>query len=352
MRVERVVRVACPARGTLLASKRLDAYLSVLKWALELAGVPVLPALVDFLAEVARRRADPAELPGLAAMMPDSALVALAERRADEPIAGELRVIAGDMQGDSIGSWLKTLLSDAFYWTDNDLVVQTRSMYGGAPRLHARGGASFLLDRGGKVTHFNYFANERTVRGDRRRADAGAAGRLRADRPAVVGRRAKPAARAPRAPARAERRARPRQRPPGGVPAARASWAATWRVDGKRIWLSLRLVGGLTQLALSRAAATTCRADGPIGAVYDDLIEHLAATHEVIAVRLRLAPADRGRSRRLADAVDAALDARNASGAAGAPARPLDGRPGGAHDAARAAGDLAAPDGRATARAC
>jgi hypothetical protein len=33
-------------------------------------------------------------------------------------------------------------------------------MYGGSPRT---GGASFLLDQGGKVTHFNYFANERTV---------------------------------------------------------------------------------------------------------------------------------------------------------------------------------------------
>src|SRR5262249_32601601 len=69
-RVERMVRVACPARGTLLASRRLDAYLSVLKWGLELASVPAVPALVDFLAEVARRRADPAELPGLEAMMP------------------------------------------------------------------------------------------------------------------------------------------------------------------------------------------------------------------------------------------------------------------------------------------
>jgi hypothetical protein len=47
IRVERTVRVACPARGTLLASKRLDAYLSVLKWALELTGVPAVPALVD-----------------------------------------------------------------------------------------------------------------------------------------------------------------------------------------------------------------------------------------------------------------------------------------------------------------
>ena len=34
LQVERVVRVACPARGTLLASKRLDAYLSVLQWGL------------------------------------------------------------------------------------------------------------------------------------------------------------------------------------------------------------------------------------------------------------------------------------------------------------------------------
>ena len=39
-RVERTVRVAAPIRGTLLASRRLDAYLSVLKWGLELAGVP------------------------------------------------------------------------------------------------------------------------------------------------------------------------------------------------------------------------------------------------------------------------------------------------------------------------
>jgi pimeloyl-ACP methyl ester carboxylesterase len=75
LRVERVVRVACPARGTLLASKRLDAYVSVFKWSLELAGVPVAPELVDFLGEVAQRRADPEVLPGLAAQIPDSPLV-------------------------------------------------------------------------------------------------------------------------------------------------------------------------------------------------------------------------------------------------------------------------------------
>ncbi|MEP7282923.1 MAG: hypothetical protein ABI696_13160, partial [Rubrivivax sp.] len=159
LRVERVVRVACPARGTLLASRRLDAYLSVLRWGLELAGVPVAPALVDLLVAFARRREDPRQIPGLEAMLPDSALIRWLNR-VGTPLPGELRVVAGDLEGDSLGSWVKTLLADAFYWTDNDLVVQTRSMYGGAPR---RDGAAFVLDQGGKVSHFAYFANPRSA---------------------------------------------------------------------------------------------------------------------------------------------------------------------------------------------
>jgi hypothetical protein len=117
-RVE-LMRVACPARGTLLASRRLDAYLSVLKWGLELAGVPVVPALVDFLAEIARRRADPAELPGLEAMMPGRPVAEWLSASTDA-MPGDLRVVAGDIEGDSLLSWLKTLLADAFYWTDNE----------------------------------------------------------------------------------------------------------------------------------------------------------------------------------------------------------------------------------------
>ena len=98
-------------------------------------------------------------------MTPDSPVIAWINDARDA-IPGDLRVVAGDMQGDSIVSWTKTLLSDAFYWTDNDLVVQTRSMYGGTPRAAgaAQDGAMFLLDRGAKVSHFSYFANERTVK--------------------------------------------------------------------------------------------------------------------------------------------------------------------------------------------
>jgi hypothetical protein len=92
--VERVVRVACPARGTLLASRRLDAYLSVLKWTLELSGAPLLPGLVAFLNGVAQQRCDPMEFPGLAAMIPASPLVQWLNRPGGS-IPGALYVVAG-----------------------------------------------------------------------------------------------------------------------------------------------------------------------------------------------------------------------------------------------------------------
>ena len=160
------MRVACPARGTLLASKRLDAYLSVLRWTLQLAGLQALPALVELLSEVARVRADPARIPGLAAMIPGSPLIEWLNE-ADAPIPGALRVIAGDLEGDGLVSWLKTLLADAFYCTDNDIVVQTRSMYGGTPRAPAAdggAGAQFWLERGPQGSHFDYFGPERSAR--------------------------------------------------------------------------------------------------------------------------------------------------------------------------------------------
>ena len=305
IKVERVVRVACPARGTLLASTRLDAYISVLKWSLELAGLVVLPGLVDFLAEVARRRANPLELPGMAAMMPDSPLVNWLNA-AEEAVPGDLRVVAGDLQGDSVGSWLKTLLADAYYWTDNDIVVQTRSMYGGAPRA---GGASFLLDQGGKVTHFNYFSNERTVQ-------------------AVVGAltQAQPAGFKTIGPLSWAGQDSGGQR--GGAEApnalARASKPAVFVLPGilgshlkagdKRIWLSLRLIGGLGKLKYQADGADAVLSDGPIGLIYDDLIDHLAASHDVIPFGFDWRRPIEEEAQRLADAIDLALDARNASG--------------------------------------
>ncbi|MGL6111615.1 MAG: DUF7379 domain-containing protein, partial [Rubrivivax sp.] len=312
LQVERVLRVACPARGTLLASRRLDAYLSVLKWGLELAGLPVVPELVDFLGAVAQRRTDPAELPGLEAMTPDSPVVQWLNR-GGEPIPGQLRVLAGDLEGDSVMSWVKTLLADAFYWTDNDLVVQTRSMYGGAARAMA--GATFVLDRGAKVSHFNYFANERSV--------AAVASGLMEDQPADFrligplswagqdssGTRAATAIARSRGPDTAGRSAEARP----AVFVLPGILGSNLALNGKRVWLGLRLIGGLKRLAWDPATAARVTPDGAIGMVYDDLIEHLADTHEVIEFAYDWRRPVEDEALRLGKLVDEALARRDAS---------------------------------------
>jgi CHAT domain-containing protein len=310
VRVERVVRVACPARGTLLASKRLDAYLSVFKWTLELGGIPVLPELVDFLAAVAQRRADPDKLPGLAAQVPGSALIQWLHA-ADEPLPGDLRVIAGDVQGDSVGSWLKTLLADGFYWTDNDFVVQTRSMYGGAARA---GGATFLLDRGARCTHSSYFANERSAEG--------VCNALMHDRPegfALIGPLSWSGESATGVRAARGGPGAAADRPASDKPAVillPGILGSHLAVDGKRIWMGFRVIGGLKRLAYPEPAGTRVTPDGAIGPIYDDLAEHLAASHEVIEFAFDWRKPIEAEARRLAQVAEAALDAREQSGQA------------------------------------
>lgn len=315
LRVERMVRVACPARGTLLASRRLDAYLSILTWAMQLGGQAVLATVLDFLHGIAKKRADPEVLPGLRAMMPESEFIQwLASQSA--PIEGDLRVVAGDMQGDSVLSWVKTLLADAFYWTDNDLVVHTRAMYGGVPRgaVGQAGHARFLLDRGGKVSHFSYFSNART-------ATAVVDGLLQ-DVPGgfrTIGRESWAGL-----DASGTRAARAIQRSAGTPAAPAASRPAVFvlpgilgsniRLDGERIWLGWNFVDGLMKLEWQPATASRFQADGPVADVYDGLIERLADTHEVIAFAFDWRRPIEDEAERLADAVDQALSVRSGSG--------------------------------------
>ena len=157
IKVERFVRVACPARGTTLASGRLDRWLSALNY---LSGDGLFGDTVDFLLAVIKERTDPRTLPGLEAMMPGSALTRLLQDPLLETNA-DLSIIAGDIEGDSIWSQLKLWVTDWFYGSDHDLVVNTGSMYGGLRRLPQQ--ARFLCDRGPGVHHFNYFKNDKTV---------------------------------------------------------------------------------------------------------------------------------------------------------------------------------------------
>jgi hypothetical protein len=303
IQVDRIVRVGGPTRGTLLASGRLDAYLSVLQWSLTLAGIPIAPDVVNFLSEVASRRADPSELPGLEAMMPQSALVRWLHA-SDEPLAGDLRVVAGDVQGDSVTSWLKTLVSDAFFWTDNDLVVQTRSMYGGPPRVS---GSMFWLERGAKVGHNGYFAQASTAR-------------------AITAALIQPVPEGfqpigPRSSAGLDSSGRRDARPARSTVAAASRPALVLLpgilgshldVGGQRIWFGPRFFNGLDRLAYVPADPKVS-AGGVLGWVYGRLIEHLEQHYEVLPFPFDWRRPIEEEARRLAQVLTRAMDERNAT---------------------------------------
>ena len=164
-RIERFVRVACPARGTILASRRIDLYLSIITSAIGLAvkSSPYLLPVHNFLKavtiEIARRRTRPEGLPGLEAQMPESPLVHLLNGTGLQSKA-DLAVIAGDIEtGGGIWKSLGVVATNLYYLQKHDLVVNTEAMYAGVART---GGTWFFFDQGSDVSHFNYFRTART----------------------------------------------------------------------------------------------------------------------------------------------------------------------------------------------
>jgi tetratricopeptide (TPR) repeat protein len=162
-KVERFLRVACPARGTTLASDKLERYCNVLlnlaDASLQLATGAVAGPLFALLKAVVKGLVHFEDLPGLAAMNPASALVKLLNSGACR-VSSELIVLAGDTQG---GTWAKRiglLLVDAFFERDSDLVVDTISMCGGALRT-----IDVLqhLEKSPDIYHLNYFRRASTV---------------------------------------------------------------------------------------------------------------------------------------------------------------------------------------------
>lgn len=163
--IERYVRVASPAQGTLLASSHLDAFLSGLLHLIGLvpglAGSPYYAVVKRVLLQIAKNRTDPRLVPGIEAMLPDSPLAALVGRAAPKPGA-HIAVVAGDIEGGGVLKRLGVFLTDYFLFEEenNDLVVDTESMFGGIARDQGR----YVFDQGEDVSHFRYFANARTRR--------------------------------------------------------------------------------------------------------------------------------------------------------------------------------------------
>ncbi len=267
IKVRRFVRVACPARGTTLASGRLDRWLSVLD---HLTGNGLLGDGVDFLLAVVKERTDPRTLPGLEAMMPGSALTRLLQHPA-LVTAADLSVIAGDIEGDSIWGQIKLLATDWFYGADHDLVVNTGSMYGGIRRLEK--GARFLRDQGPNVSHFNYFANDKSVRwlvSGLTRADDGDGG----FQPILAARHEEPKWRS------AVRRSRSIATPRPLAVMLPGTMGSALRAGDEAIWLEYWALfkGGLGRLRMGKP---DIQPTDMLDDFYGPLIEFLARSHRV-----------------------------------------------------------------------
>lgn len=161
VRVRHHVRVGCPARGTTLASSRLDTWLNVLVNVLGL--VPgfrtsgLYGPVTDFVTAVVAERSDPASIPGLWSMIPEAPFVRwLASLRSED----RLTVLAGTSSRDT---WLRqftTLLAELYFGRDSDLVVDTHAMSGGVARTGLPGRIfSFRDGDSGGVHHLGYFGH-------------------------------------------------------------------------------------------------------------------------------------------------------------------------------------------------
>ncbi|HRB28813.1 MAG TPA: CHAT domain-containing protein [Nitrosomonas sp.] len=165
-RIKRLIRVASPSQGTLLASENSDQFLSILTSLIGLIPFlgqsPIYQVTKRITLEAIKQRWDAEQIPGIEAMIPSSPLVALLNNP-EVRAAGDLGVIAGDIEGSGWFKRLGVFISDTFIYEsgDNDLVVNTDSMLQGLRRSES---SRYVFDKGADVSHFRYFENIRTRR--------------------------------------------------------------------------------------------------------------------------------------------------------------------------------------------
>ncbi|UYM06564.1 CHAT domain-containing protein [Solicola gregarius] len=158
--VERFVRVACPARGTLLASRRLDRYASYLfnlfRLIPGLRATGVVELVKLLLLTFLDQRSDVRAVPGLEAQMPESPFIATINTRAGVVANDRMAAIAGDVEGSGLLKRLKVLGADLYFREDHDMVVNTSAMVEGVPRAEP----AVAMFKGAAYSHSNYFTDQ------------------------------------------------------------------------------------------------------------------------------------------------------------------------------------------------
>lgn len=167
IQVRSMVRVAGPANGTTLASKRLNIYLNVTFNLIGLAvghvGNPIYVAFKEFVMAAVACKDNVDVLPGLEAMNPESPFIkALNNQNSGIKIGFPLLVVGGSAELSVSFKALVVLLGKFFFRGDNDLVVDTESMKWGSPRVDDQVGV--YIEGSGKIDHFKYFCTPATLK--------------------------------------------------------------------------------------------------------------------------------------------------------------------------------------------
>ncbi|MEO6290637.1 MAG: CHAT domain-containing protein [Ginsengibacter sp.] len=164
VRINKFIRVACPAQGTTLASKRMDHFFNVTFNLVGVAGGiianPAYTAFKNLIATVIDCKNEVGVLPGLEAMNPDSAFIKVLNSPGTNVVLDQpLLIVSGNCKTKLNLKALLIIASKLFYLKDNDLVVNTRSMYSGTKRDTP---VQYLFDEATDVDHFHYFKNKKT----------------------------------------------------------------------------------------------------------------------------------------------------------------------------------------------
>ncbi|HTO16497.1 MAG TPA: CHAT domain-containing protein [Edaphocola sp.] len=165
IKIQRFIRVACPAGGTTLLSNRLDHYLNALLNTFGavsgLTAFPLYNIIKELLLEIVNCRANAESIPGLWAMTPASSYQSINNNRAVD-VKPELFVVAGDAEGSwnifkNTAQTLKVILTNLFYLHANDFAVDTKSMKKGMSRAE---GLYLFISQSINTNHFNYFSKD------------------------------------------------------------------------------------------------------------------------------------------------------------------------------------------------
>lgn len=157
--INKLIRVACPAAGTVLIGKNLDNYVNVLCNLVKLipgAGQAIpLTIFLDFAKAVVQERTDLKALPGLEAQMPESPFMKLLNNGIRK-ITSDLYVISGDVESSGFWNTLKVFGTNLYFGEAHDLVVNSNSMFKGTYRSSI---VKEHFEQQSNINHFNYFKN-------------------------------------------------------------------------------------------------------------------------------------------------------------------------------------------------